>query len=168
MSKLMCDRRMAWLVVGLVCGLGLAYFWPHEPSWAASTDRNDKFALTTVRVDGSTEAIFVIDFLTGRLQGRVYNSQAGMFVATYYRNLADDFKVNPDTEPQYAIIPGLGSMQSRGRAQVADSSLYVAELSSGKVAMYAIPYQTWNRPVPAPIELVPVTAFSFRERLKLK
>jgi len=164
-SHKVLEKRIIWLLLGTTCGLGIAYFWPHESTWAAATDRNEKFALATVRVDGDTEAVFVLDFLTGRLQGAVFSRQGNQFVAQYYRNLADDFKVNPGVEPRYAIISGLGSVQSRGPAQYAASLLYVAELTSGRVAAYAVPYQTWNRPIPQPISLVPVTGFSFRERL---
>jgi hypothetical protein len=167
-SRHFLAKRVGWLVAGLFCGLCISYFWPHEPSWADATDRNEKFALTTVRMDGDTEAVFVLDFLTGRLQGTVFSTQGNMFVASYFRNLAEDFKVNPDVPAQYAIVSGLGSVQSRGQNQYAAAAIYVAELSSGMVAMYSLPYQQWNRPVPQPIPLVPVAQFPFRERLKTK
>ena len=168
MVKLVYQNRMAWglLLVGFAAGLGVSSFWPNEPSFAAATDRSDKFAITTVRVDGETEAVFVLDFLTGRLRGAVYNPQANMFVASYYRNVAHDFKISPDVEARYAIIGGLGAAQSRGQVQFAASALYVAELSSGRVNAYAIPYQVWNRPLPRPLALIPMGTFSFRERLK--
>jgi len=168
MSQRIMSRWIVWFGAGIICGLGIAYFWPQQPSWAAATDRNDKFAVTTVRMDGDTEAVFVLDFLTGRLQGAVFNKQANQFVASYYRNVASDFKVNTDLEAKYAILSGLGSLQSRGQAQFAASSLYIAELTSGRVNAYAIPYQVWNRPLPRPVQLVPMTSFSFRERLSTK
>ena len=168
MAKLVLPNRMAWgwLLVGFAAGLAVSSFWPNEPGFAAATDRSDKFAITTVRVDGDTEAVFVLDFLTGRLQGAVFNQQSNMFVAYYYRNVARDFKISPDVEARYAIISGLGALQSRGQAQFGASALYIAELSSGRVNAYAIPYQVWNRPLPKPLPLVPMGTFSFRERLK--
>ena len=159
------EGRTAWLLVGVVAGLCLAYFWPHEPVLATATDRNDKFAIVTAPVeqDGSLEAVFVLDFLTGRLSGAVLNKQGTGFGALYFRNIASDFKIDPEqTSPKYAMVSGRAFLQQRGGAQWGASTLYVSELASGMVACYRIPYVTVNRKVAKPVELVPLDNFPFR------
>ncbi|MGH7202722.1 MAG: hypothetical protein ACREJB_19100, partial [Planctomycetaceae bacterium] len=99
MEQRVTESRAAWLVVGVAAGLCVSYFWPHEPARAAATDSNDKFALATCNVDltETTEAIFVLDFVTGRLQGAVMNNRVGKFTNFYFRNIAADFQLDPNS-----------------------------------------------------------------------
>ena len=156
---------MLWLVVGFVAGLCVSYFWPHEPALATATDRTDKFLMTTVHVKPDMEAVFVLDFLTGQLTGAALNKQAPktQFVWYYQRSIADDFQVDPEAKPNYAIVSGVANFPNRGRMQFGDGALYVAEMSSGMVQCYAIPYQITQRVQPV-VTLVPVHHFQFREK----
>lgn len=64
------EHRIVWLVTGMVFGLALAYYWPHEPAHASDVALGDKFAMCTAEtLAGNSEAIFVLDFTTGRLLG---------------------------------------------------------------------------------------------------
>lgn len=167
MAQRSLDNRMVWLVLGVVAGLCIAYFWPHEPALAVTSDRNDKFAMVTSEVSfaGSVEGVFVLDFLTGKLQGAVLNNKLGKFTHAYYRSLAADFGVDPSVEPKYAIVTGRAQLPSQGRATMATGVVYVGELSSGKVVAYGFPYNESNRPVP-PVPLQPLDVFQFREPLQ--
>ena len=166
------DRKLVWLTLGFAAGLAMASIWPHEPMQAASSDRNEKFAIITVPVNTGAgivaggEAVFVVDFLTGRLTGarlgRTRRSGTA-FINFYYRNLAEDFQVNAGGDPFYAVSEGAAEIQGQGGAQWGQSALYVAELNSGKVGAYAIPFsvsQTPQKPVP----LFPIDTFPFREQ----
>lgn len=158
------SHKWVWLITGLVAGISIASMWPHEPLSAATADRNDKFALITCPVTVDSEAVFVLDFLTGRLTGALMNrtrTGAG-FLNFYYRNLAEDFKVGASGEPYYAIATGRAEIPSRGGAQWGTNVLFVAELTSGKVGGYAIPFQITQVPKP-PVPLFPVDSFPFRE-----
>lgn len=157
------ERRFLWLAVGVVCGMCVSYFWPHEPAFAVATDRDtDRFAISTVPTRaGNAEAVFVLDFLTGRLQGAVLNSRTGKFTHAYFRNLAADFGVDPTAKPHYVIIPGTVSLPAQGRVQFAEGGLYVAEMSSGVVACYAFSFIFNNAPGP-PQQLIPIDKFQFR------
>ena len=74
------ERRLVWMGMGLMAGLCLAYIWPHEMAHAVATDRDDRFAMCTVDVGfGNADAVFVLDFLTGRLQGAMLNQQTASF-----------------------------------------------------------------------------------------
>ncbi len=157
------ESRILWLVVGVMIGLGISYFWPHEPALAIASDRNDKFALATVPVSVDLDMIFVLDFLTGRLHGAALDRQGTGFAARYIRNVAADFNVDPQAEPKYAIVAGRAAFANTAGAQFANGVLYVSELSSGRVVAYKIPYRITNRPIPIPLQLFPFANFGFRE-----
>ena len=89
MSVNRTNYKLVWLTAGLVAGISIASIWPHEPLSAATADRNEKFGLITAAVNSEAEAVFVIDYLTGRLSGALLNRtrQGTAFVNFYYRNL---------------------------------------------------------------------------------
>ena len=120
MRERIADRRFVWILVGLGAGLGIGYFWPHEPAYAVATDRDAQFAMTTCNVSllDPIEGIFVLDFLTGSLKGAVLNRQAGKFYSFYYRDLASDFRVDPKAEPHYSIVTGTATLPSQGQIQL--------------------------------------------------
>lgn len=158
------DRRTVWLLTGLLAGIGLASIWPHEPLEAAASDRNEKFAVVTAQLGLGAEGVFILDFLTGRLTGAALSKMRNGtgFVHFYYRNVAEDFQVAGSATPYYAITTGFADIQNRGGAQWGDSAVYVAELNSGTMKAYAIPYRI-TQVVQQPVPLVPLAQFPFRE-----
>ncbi len=168
MAKTLAKSPWPWvcLLTGFLAGVVVSSFWPSQPIFADGTDRTEKFAISSVKLDATTEGIFILDFLTGRLNGVVFSQSANMFVARYFRNVSQDFRLSGSVQPHFALISGLGAPQSRGPSQLGASMIYVAELTTGRVVAYAIPYQVWSRPIPTPLQLIPAGSFSFRERLK--
>ncbi len=162
------ENRLLWLVCGVVGGLCLAYFWPYEQAYAVSTDRDAKFAICTVEVGpGLPEAVFVLDFSTGRLNGAMLNSQAGIFTNFWYANVAQDFKLLGKGGGKYTLIPGTGfvtpNAQGGNGGMVAGLGLiYVGELTTGVVGCYRFYYRNQVGQSP-PIELETVSYFNFRE-----
>lgn len=167
MSEMIRKNRMAWLAIGMVAGICLSHFWPNEPAMAVVTDRNAKFALATAEIaqGGQTEAIFTLDFLTGQLRGAVLNSRTASFTHAYFRNVNEDFNLDPSLQPFYTIVSGRCTLPSRGRASTAQSVVYVAELTTGKVIAYAFRFVETNRPVLRQIPLEIVDDFNFREAI---
>jgi hypothetical protein len=158
------NRRAVWFVLGALAGLGLASFWPAEPVHAIATDRSDRFALSTVEVGPtSPEAVFVLDFLTGRLTGALLNAQSGIFTNFYFRNIAADFDVGRDAKAKYAIMSGLGNMTSGAGLSTSQGIIYIGELNSGKVAAYRFPYRVSQTPILEPMPLELFAFFPFRE-----
>lgn len=160
------ERRLVWLGFGVIAGLCMAYVWPHEHVFAGATDRDAKFAICTVEVGpGNPDAVFVLDFTTGRLQGALLNPQSQTFTNFWFANVAQDFKVR--TNGKYTIIPGSGFLnagaanQGNGQA-IATGVLYVAEVTSGMVGCYRFGYVNSPNPLP-PTALQPVDVFPFRE-----
>ncbi|MCC7420021.1 MAG: hypothetical protein IT428_07070 [Planctomycetaceae bacterium] len=167
------SQRWVWLTAGLVGGLCLSYFWPHEPAMAETADRAAKFGLMTCPVQPGVagiapelEAVFVLDYLTGRLQGAVLNPKVAKFTHAYYRNVAADFNVNPNTDASYAMVAGRNQLQA-AKVPLSTSVIYVGELASGKVAAYVFPYAEARGVVP-PIQLEVADYFSFRQEAKGK
>lgn len=161
------ERRLVWLGFGLVAGLCIAYCWPHEVAQAVATDRDDKFAVCTVETQtsfGQPEAVFVLDFLTGRLSGAMINQQSASFTNFWYRNVAADFnlKANQAAKAKYCIIPGNAYLTSGGGATVSSGVIYVGELTSGKVICYSFAVQVTKVALP-PTQLQPIAFFPFRE-----
>ena len=155
------ENRYVWLATGVLFGLVIAFYWPHEQAQAGTVDRSSKIALVTaITQEGNADAVFVLDFVTGRLVGAAYNTQTGGFNQSYARNLAADFQVGENAE--YAIVPGNVALQQRGGPPPANGGLYVAELNSGVVIMYGYPYIT-SPGTQRTQQLVKIAAFPFRQ-----
>lgn len=162
MTNRFFEHRGTWLAAGVALGLAVATYWPSEPLRAQAVDRTNKIALVSARTTaGNSDAVFLLDFVTGRLMGAAYNTQVGRFNQRYFRNIADDFQVSENA--QYAIVPAEVSIPQTGAGRTpAGGGLFVAELTTGKVAMYGYPYNETPRPQPA-MEIVLVDGFSFRD-----
>jgi hypothetical protein len=138
-------RRFLWLGLGLVGGLILCGLWPQSPLHAVATDRTETFAMATGFVDEGVEAVYFLDFLTGDLTAVVLGRQGRGFVALYGRNIIADLGVDQAKNPKYLMVTGAADMRrSVGRVQLSPSVVYVAEVTTGNVAAYAIP---WERSV---------------------
>lgn len=151
MNALTSNRRMVWLVAGLLAGLGATYFWPQEPAYANTADRDKSFALITVPVGMSAagindplEGVFVLDFLTGKLQGAVLHRTAGQFAAFYERDLQKDFELKRGADPRFAIASGYAGLAGQQNVTFASGIIYIAELNTGKLRAYAFPYREAN------------------------
>ena len=160
------SRGAVWFVCGVLGGLMVSYFWPNEVA-LADTDRDaggSKFAVVSVRTGVATgDAVFVLDFATGRLFGAAINAQTGKFTQTYARNIIPDFNLSPDVTPSFVVTSTNLNISARNsRVQPATHGLCVAELKTGRVMVYAFPYATTPRV--QPLETLTVVAgFMFRQ-----
>ena len=143
-------------------GLGIAAVWPHRPLTAATSDRNDKFGMCTVYVSEGLEAVFVLDFLTGRLTGACLGKQGNGFVQFFAADVGADLQVK-GAKPAYAMVPGLAQIRAAPGTQPAASVIYVSEMTTGKVGCYAIPFRLPNTKNPVPAKLAPLDVYTFRD-----
>ncbi len=167
MRERLRDQRLAWMSGGVIVGLAIALYWPAEPAYAIAVDRAERFAMCAVPTQtGTSEALFVLDFVTGRLVGAAFNSQAGGFTEVYIREIAGDFKVQAGTDAEYIIVPALTEFRAVAgagtRGSPATGGIYIGELNSGKVILYGYTYRSAPRiGPPEPVHLV--AEFPFRE-----
>jgi hypothetical protein len=139
---------MTGLGIGLVIGMLFAGYWPNVPLHAVATDHTDGFAIATGYCDESVEAVYFLDFATGNLSAAVVSKQNGHFNAFYTHNVIADLGINPAKPPRFLLTTGAVDLRRPGgqTTTLSRSLAYVAELQSGKVAAYAIPWSTsaWN------------------------
>jgi hypothetical protein len=159
-SRNWSDRRIAWLITGIGLGVALASYWPHEPAaYAEAAVNEEKFALVTCTTNaGDADAIFVLDYATGRLAGATFNNKINKFSQPMVRNLAADFGLTESGK--FLMIPGLINARTRGGPQPALSGIYVAELTSGKLALYG--FVNVSQGTNAVQQLTPLDFFPWR------
>ena len=164
MAYTLRQNRLVWLAVGLALGWMVANWWPATPLHAVATDRYDTFAIATGPVDDEVEAVFFLDFLTGDLRAAVMN-QWGKFTAFYECNIQKDLGVEPGKNPRYLMVTGINDIQ-RGAARMRPgrSIVYVAEINSGLVAAYAIPWlrESWSVGRVIKAQMIPMDVTKFR------
>jgi hypothetical protein len=151
---------MAGIIVGLVMG-----FWPQSPLHAVATDRQDNFAMATGAYDTGVEAVFTLDFLTGDLSGAVVNPTTRDFSATFRRNVMKDLKVETGKTPKYMLVTGDIFVRTGSNFRLAPTAVYVAELTSGNMAVYGFPWSpvALTRPESLPQQdFVLIQVFPFR------
>jgi hypothetical protein len=136
------------LAIGMLFALVLAGCWPTAPLHAVATDRTDGFAVATGYCDEAVEAVYFLDFATGDLTAAVVSKQTGRFNAYYTHNVLADLHINPGKAPRFLLTTGSADLRRTGgkTTQLSRSLVYVAELQSGNVAAYAIPWSSsaWN------------------------
>ena len=159
------------LGIGLAGGLVLTSAWPNTPLHAVATDRIETFAIATGPVDDQSEAVYFLDFLTGDLNAAVIGRQPGggayLVTGHYFRNVLKDLGVDPAKNPRFLMTTGLADLMRGGKGGTVQPSravIYVAEVTSGRVAAYAVPWNatlhTRGQFVRQP--LVQIIAFPFR------
>ena len=158
------NSRGLYLCFGLLAGLAVAQFWPHEPALATATDRSDQFAICvgpSTLVEPS-DAIYTLDFLTGDLKGAALNASTGKFTQFFYRNILQDFRLDPTVKAKYAIVTGSVQLNSGRGLTTAPTVIYVAELNSGRLNSYT--YANRETAVAQPPQpFIPVDGFPFRQ-----
>ena len=84
--------------------------------------------------------MFTLDPLTGELRGAVLSPRKAKFVARYaYPSVAKDFEAAKN--PKFLMVTGLGEIRPIGPSgRAAHCVLYVAEVTSGRVVAYGVPW----------------------------
>lgn len=160
-------RPWLWMLTGFVPGLALAIgvaiglvfggegategpTFQGMPVQALGASSGESYALTTGPVDGESEAIYALDFLTGDLYAWVYYPRGGQFGAQYGPyNVTADLQSEAGKTPSYVMVAGASEIRGPGgQSTFANSIVYVADSNTGRVAAYAIP---WDRNLAAQV-----------------
>ena len=131
------------------------------PRAAAMTALSDEsFAVCTTSIDGNVDGFFILDFQTGDLTGGVLNQNTAKFTTSYRYNVLKDlgFKPGQVKEPRFLIVPGRASFTGNQGNRMAQSVLYVSDVSTGVTVAYGIPWspQQSSSPKPVMAELLPL------------
>jgi hypothetical protein len=132
-------KRAAW-GAGMIMGLIVGGLLPDSPLHAVATDRSENYAIATGTVEQGIEALYTLDFLTGELSAFILNPGTRTFGNAYRRNVLEDLKVEQGKSPKFMIVTGAAFLRTGGQIQMAQAVVYVAEMNSGYLAAYVLPY----------------------------
>ncbi len=129
------SRRLLWLAVGLALGFVGAWLFlsPPHPALAAN-DRYDDYILCTGpvadRPGSPTDGVWLLDYRAGKLLGTLIDRSAAKIVGWAELDLVNEFALAPRAPVHFMMTTG---MIANGQA-----ALYVAETTSGKIAVYSM------------------------------
>src|SRR5262249_56813861 len=125
--------RLFWMVAGWVLGVvgaGL-YLGMARPAEAAN-DRYEDFIICTGQVAvaplAPTDGVWLLDYRAGKLLGTVIDRIQGRILGWAEVDLVKEFGIQPKQNVHFMMTTG---GIARGQA-----ALYIAETSTGKVAVY--------------------------------
>jgi hypothetical protein len=99
----------------------------------------ENFAMCTGNIDGNTEGLFTLDYLTGELQCWVINPRTGAWGGLYKHNVATDLEVEKGKKPSFVMTTGSINFASiGGMKRPAACVVYVADANTGKFAAYSL------------------------------
>ena len=161
--------HLAWLgaglAIGLVIGLNAAGWWPQVPIHAVATHGQENFAICTTPMDEDVEAVFVLDDLTGDLRGAALNVQMRRLYTGFDYNVMNDLVTVNNKNAHYRIVSGMANIRQNIQAgPLAHSVLYVAEVNSGQLVVYGIPWLAGRAQAAMPVKttLVVLDRWQFR------
>jgi hypothetical protein len=140
-------KQYRWLILvglGVAGGMVISGLWPHTPLYAVATDRVDTFGMATGPLDTDVEAVYLLDFLTGDLRAVVLGKQVGTWTGLFEANVAADLGIDPQKNPKFLMVTGIANLRRSGgsRLQPSTAMCYVAEITTGQVVAYAVPWAT--------------------------
>lgn len=133
------QKQGFWLAVGAVLGLVASLYWPQDRAQAgyAAAD-GAKFTMCTCSsLEGTPDAMFILDQTTGRLQGVIPNRQGGGLGAQFARSLAQDFQITSGAE--YIMIPSEIRPTQTSEYPPGNGGVWVAEVKTGLAILYLYP-----------------------------
>jgi len=168
MSLSLPNSKGLSLGLGLVLGLLAGTMLPHAPLHAVATDRSENFVMATGFVSSDLEGVFFLDALTGELRGTVINPmvQPPTVGITYTRNVVTDLEIDVSKAPKFVMVTGLMPLRPGGGTnQFAQSVVYVAEVTSGKMACYGMNFNRgqFNNMRGGAAEFIPFFVGPFRQ-----
>ena len=146
----------------------LAGFLKARSVQATASQGQEALVMATGEVDSGIEAVYVLDSLTGELNGGVINNNTRKFTIHYsYKNIVQDLGAGTVKNPKFVMVTGeLPITQGRGQ-RMGRSALYIAEMNSGFVVAYGVPWSStqYAGGQSADVPLVPLDRFKFRQAI---
>jgi hypothetical protein len=150
----------AWTAAALLAG-GAAigtWFRVPQPAYAVSSLVEESFAVCTAYIDDGIEGFFILDFETGDLSGGVLGQTPLKFTRNYRHNVLKDLDVKAGKvkNPRFTLLPGAAAVGGPVGTNMAQSVLYVTDVSTGVTVAYGIPWNSQMAGTPGMAELVPL------------
>lgn len=125
---------------------------------AVSSLVEDSFAVCTAFIDEGIEGFFILDFETGDLSGGVLGQTPLKFTRTYRHNVLKDLEIKAGKvkNPRFTLLSGVAAVGGPAGASMAQSVLYVTDISTGVTVAYGIPWTAQLAAAPGMAELVPL------------
>jgi hypothetical protein len=145
-GRLSCG--IPWMLALAAVGLGVAIGgWLRggpQPVLASAAAVEDSFAVCTTPVGDGMEGLFMLDFDTGDISGGVLNQNTSKFTVGYRYNVLKDlgFKPGKVKHPKFLLVPGQVNFAIPMANKLAQSVLYVTDVSTGVTAAYGVPWTT--------------------------
>ncbi|MBI1248693.1 hypothetical protein GC197_12740 [bacterium] len=132
----------ALVVVGMTLGMRMSSPPAEIPVKAAVSAWAETMCAATGRIDEEMEGLFTLDSLTGDLQCTVLNGRTTKFAGLFRKNILQDLGVEATKKPEFMLLTG-GAMfpGQSGNTQPADCVVYVIDSTSGRFAVYGVPWQ---------------------------
>ncbi len=117
------------------------------PVFAASSSESDGVVLATGAFGSNVEAMYYLDSQSGRLSAALLSRSAPEFQKTFVRNVKNDLVLAANetgvpvpTTPKFLMTTGETDVRNVGaRGSFSNAFVYVAEINSGLVLVYALP-----------------------------
>ena len=130
------SNRFLWMTAGFVAGLlgaGL-YFGQARPVMAATGDHFGDYIMCTGSVAvapwAQTDGVWILDYRKGKLLGTVIDRVLGKIAGWAEVDLASEFGVAPNENVHF--------LMTTGQIAFNQAALYVAETTTGKLAVYTM------------------------------
>jgi hypothetical protein len=130
------SNRFLWMTAGFVAGLlgaGL-YFGQARPVMASTGDRFGDYIMCTgsvaVAPRAQTDGVWILDYRKGKLLGTVIDRVLGKIAGWAEVDLGSEFGVAPNENVHF--------LMTTGQIAFNQAALYVAETTTGKLAIYTM------------------------------
>ncbi len=137
---------------------------------ATATHSTEGLIMCTGELDNSVglEGVYVLDVLTGEINGACLNPRTRKFSAAWkYTNLMQDLGLTQVKNPKFVMVTGeCDTPQNYRGGKLGRSVIYVAELNTGSVAAYGVPFNPSKLAAGqmSADMLVPLDSFKFRAK----
>ncbi len=133
---------------------------------ATATHSVEGLIVATGEIDTALEGIYILDAVTGDISGAVLNPSNRKFGARWtYSGVMKDLGLAQVKNPKFVMVTGVAETRQGYRGgKLGRAILYVAELNSGSVAAYGVPWQPSKMAAGQAYTdtLVPLDWFKFR------
>lgn len=117
------------------------------PVFASASSESDGVIVATGTFGANVDALYYLDSQSGRLSAAVVSRSAPSFQKSFSRNLkgdlvkaAEQFNVSVPTSPKFLMVTGEADIRNVGSVgNLSKSFVYVAEINTGVVLVYALP-----------------------------